>query len=60
MTLMQSSIPHLKSLKEQGSKGRRKIIQYSRYVTVIIAALARLWSFYWIRINANCIWKYCY
>ena len=39
MTLMQSSIPHLKNLKEQGSKGRRKIIQYSRYLTVIIAAL---------------------
>ena len=39
MTLMQSSIPYLKTLKEQGSKGRRKVIQYSRYVTVIIAAL---------------------
>ena len=39
MTLMQSSIPHLKNLKEQGSKGRRQIIQYSRYVTVVIAAL---------------------
>ena len=39
MTLMQSSIPHLKALKEQGSKGRRKIIQYSRYVTVLISAL---------------------
>ena len=39
MTLMQSSIPHLKSLKEQGTKGKRKIIQYSRYLTVIIAAL---------------------
>jgi len=39
MTLMQSSIPALKSLKEQGSKGRRQIIQYSRYLTVLIAAL---------------------
>ncbi|PPR45702.1 MAG: Protein translocase subunit SecY [Alphaproteobacteria bacterium MarineAlpha5_Bin8] len=39
MTLMQSSIPYLKSLKEQGSKGRRQIIQYSRYLTVLIAAL---------------------
>ena len=39
MTLMQSSIPHLKALKEQGSKGRRKIIQYSRYLTVLISAL---------------------
>ena len=39
MTLMQSSIPHLKNLKEQGSKGRRQLIQYSRYMTVIIAGL---------------------
>ena len=39
MTLLQSSIPYLKSLKEQGSKGRRVIIQYSRYLTVLIAAL---------------------
>ena len=39
MTLMQSSIPQLKALKEQGSKGRRKLIQYSRYLTVFISAL---------------------
>ena len=39
MTLMQSSIPKLKALKEQGSKGRRKLIQYSRYLTVFISAL---------------------
>ena len=39
MTLMQSSIPYLKALKEQGTKGRRKIIQYSRYLTVFISAL---------------------
>ena len=39
MTLMQASIPALKTLKEQGSKGRRKLIQYSRYLTVFISAL---------------------
>ena len=39
MTLMQSSIPRLKALKEQGSRGRRKLIQYSRYLTVLISAL---------------------
>ncbi len=39
MTLMQSSIPQLKALKEQGTKGRRQLIQYSRYVTVVIAGL---------------------
>ena len=36
MTLMQSSIPYLKTLKEQGTKGRRQIIQYSRYLTVLM------------------------
>ena len=39
MTLMQSAIPYLKTLKEQGSKGRRQLLQYTRYVTVIIAAV---------------------
>ena len=39
MTLLQSSIPYLKALKEQGTKGRRQVIQYSRYLTVFISAL---------------------
>jgi len=39
MTLMQGSIPYMKSLKEQGSKGQRQIRQITRYVTVLIAAL---------------------
>ena len=39
MTLMQSAIPYLKSLKEQGTKGRRQLLQYTRYFTVIIAAV---------------------
>ena len=39
MTLMQSSIPRLKALKEQGSKGRRQLLQYTRYSTVFISAL---------------------
>ena len=39
MTLLQNSVPHLKALKEQGSKGTRKRLQYARYATVLIAAL---------------------
>jgi len=39
MTLMQGSIPYMKSLKEQGSKGQRQLRQITRYVTVLIAAL---------------------
>ena len=39
MTLMQGSIPYMKSLKEQGSKGQRQLRQITRYATVFIAAL---------------------
>ena len=39
MTLLQNSVPHLKALKEQGTKGRMKRLQYARYATVLIAAL---------------------
>ena len=39
MTLMQGSIPYMKNLKEQGSKGQRQLRQLTRYVTVLIAAL---------------------
>ena len=36
---MQGSIPYMKSLKEQGSKGQRQLRQITRYATVLIAAL---------------------
>jgi preprotein translocase subunit SecY len=39
MTLLQSSIPYLKALKDQGTKGRMKRMQYARYATVLIAGL---------------------
>ena len=39
MTLLHTSIPYLKSLKEQGSQGLRKRIQITRYLTVIIAGV---------------------
>ena len=39
MTLLQTSIPSLKALKEQGSAGVRKRIQITRYLTVMIAAV---------------------
>jgi len=39
MTLMQGSIPYMKSLKEQGSKGQRQLRQITRYATVLIAGL---------------------
>ena len=37
MTLMQSSFDSLKELKSQGATGRKKIQQYTRYFTVLLA-----------------------
>ena len=39
MTLLQNSVPHLKALKDQGTKGKMKRLQYARYATVLIAGL---------------------
>ena len=36
MTLMQSSFDSLKALKEQGTQGRKKIQQYTRYLTIVL------------------------
>jgi preprotein translocase subunit SecY len=36
--LMTSVVPSLESLKKEGESGRRKINQYTRYVTVVLAA----------------------
>jgi preprotein translocase subunit SecY len=37
--LMTSAIPTLESLKKEGESGRQKITQYTRYLTVLIAAV---------------------
>lgn len=37
MTLMQSSFDSLKELKNQGAPGRKKLQQYTRYFTVLLA-----------------------
>ena len=37
MTLMQSSFDSLKALKEQGTNGRKKLQQYTRYLTILLA-----------------------
>ncbi|ADU91475.1 preprotein translocase subunit SecY [Taylorella equigenitalis] len=42
MQLMTSTIPSLEALKKEGDAGRRKITQYTRYGTVLIATLQAL------------------
>jgi len=49
MTLMKGSIPSLKELDKEGQQGRKQINQYTRYLTVFLAAfqaygIARLLS----------------
>lgn len=39
MQLMTSTIPSLEAIKKEGEAGRRKITQYTRYGTVLIATL---------------------
>ena len=37
MQLMSSVVPQLEQLKKEGESGRRKITQYTRYGTVVLA-----------------------
>jgi preprotein translocase subunit SecY len=37
MQLMTSMVPHLEQLKKEGEQGRKKINQYTRYGTVLLA-----------------------
>ena len=39
MMLMTAVIPSLERLKQEGETGRAKIIQYSRYMTVVICII---------------------
>ena len=37
--LLQSTIPHLEQLKKEGEQGRKKLNQYTRYGTVVLAVV---------------------
>lgn len=37
--LLTSAVPHLEALKKEGEHGRRKINQYTRYATVVLAII---------------------
>ena len=38
MQLMQSVVPSLEALKKEGEQGRKQLNQYTRYLTVVLAA----------------------
>ena len=42
MQLMQSAVPSLEALKKEGEQGRKQLNQYTRYLTVALAAFQAL------------------
>ena len=48
MQLFSAAIPHLEQLKKQGDSGRRKISQYTRYLTVVLSLLQSFGICQWL------------
>ncbi len=48
LQLMTVVIPHLEKLKKEGESGRKKITQYTRYGTVILACIQGLGISFWL------------
>jgi len=49
LQLMTVVSPSLKALQEEGELGRRKITQYTRYLTVVLCAIQSLGIAYWLQ-----------
>jgi preprotein translocase subunit SecY len=49
LQLMTVVSPRLKALQEEGELGRRKITQYTRYLTVVLCAVQSLGVAYWLQ-----------
>jgi preprotein translocase subunit SecY len=47
--LLTSMVPYLEQLKKEGEQGRKKINQYTRYGTVVLAFFPVLWHSCWYR-----------
>lgn len=48
MELLTTVIPHLESLKKEGGEGRKKIIQYVRYFTIVLAMVQAFGISFWL------------
>ncbi|MDD5773638.1 MAG: preprotein translocase subunit SecY [bacterium] len=46
--LLSTVIPHLESLKKEGEEGRKKIIQYVRYFTIVLAMVQSFGISFWL------------
>jgi preprotein translocase subunit SecY len=53
MQLMQSMVPTLEALKKEGEQGRKQLNQYTRYLTVALAAFQALTIAYGLQLPAS-------
>jgi len=53
LQLMTVVSPRLKAIQEEGDIGRRKITQYTRYLTVVLCAVQSFGIAYWIQSQGN-------
>ncbi|HKY30734.1 MAG TPA: preprotein translocase subunit SecY [Pyrinomonadaceae bacterium] len=51
LQLMTVVYPSLKKLQEEGELGRQKINQWTRYLTVVLAAIQTLFVAHWLQVN---------
>jgi preprotein translocase subunit SecY len=49
MNLLATVIPYLEQLAKEGEEGRRKLAQYTRYATVLLALIQGIGITYWLR-----------
>lgn len=46
--LLSTVIPHLENLKKEGEEGRKKIVQYVRYFTIVLAMVQSFGISFWL------------
>jgi preprotein translocase subunit SecY len=51
--LLQSAVPYLEQLKKEGEQGRKKINQYTRYATIVLAIIQGYAMASWLTGNAT-------
>ncbi len=51
LQLMTVVSPQLKKLQEEGEMGRQKINQWTRYLTVVLAAIQTSFVAHWLQVN---------
>lgn len=55
LQLMTSVYPSLKKIQEEGELGRRKITQYTRYLTVVLCAVQGVGISFWLQRQAGLV-----